>query len=60
MKFPQIFFALVIVLIGHVAGFWRMQCSYETGLGRMDPIVDPGEISSHVHTFMGGNGKASH
>ncbi|KAJ5688885.1 hypothetical protein N7462_003277, partial [Penicillium macrosclerotiorum] len=34
--------------------FWRLPCRGRTGVARLDPIVDPGEISSHVHAIHGG------
>ncbi|KAF4551144.1 Hypothetical protein D9617_14g076000 [Elsinoe fawcettii] len=35
--------------------FWRMQCPGRIMTSRMDPIVNPGAISGHVHTISGGN-----
>lgn len=43
-------------LVGSANAFWRMECRHQTGIGRMDPIMDSGEISGHVHTFTGSNG----
>ncbi|KAF2717495.1 hypothetical protein K431DRAFT_333967 [Polychaeton citri CBS 116435] len=43
-----------LALVGNAAAFWRMPCRSRTGLGRIDPIVDPGTISSHVHAIHGG------
>jgi len=45
-----------ITLAGQAAAFWRMPCRSQTGIGRMDPLVDPGAISDHVHTIHGGGG----
>ncbi|KAI6881742.1 hypothetical protein KC360_g6420 [Hortaea werneckii] len=48
--------AAVIALttfVSSASAFWRMPCRSVTGRGRMDPIVNPGEISAHVHTFHG-------
>jgi hypothetical protein len=39
--------------------FWRMPCRSETGLARMDPIMDKGTISDHVHTIAGSGSKYS-
>ncbi|KAJ5381906.1 uncharacterized protein N7496_004334 [Penicillium cataractarum] len=36
------------------SAFWRLPCRGRTGVARLDPIVDPGEISSHVHAIHGG------
>ncbi|TKX19229.1 hypothetical protein C1H76_8607 [Elsinoe australis] len=35
--------------------FWRMSCPGRIMTSRMDPIVNPGGISGHVHTISGGN-----
>lgn len=35
------------------SAFWRLPCRGRTGVARLDPLVDPGEISSHVHTIHG-------
>ena len=44
-------------IAGSANAFFRMECHHQTGYGRMDPIVDTGEISAHVHAFTGSNGK---
>ncbi|KAJ6130795.1 hypothetical protein N7512_003575 [Penicillium capsulatum] len=52
---------LLASLAGFPAGtdaFWRMPCRGQTGFARMDPIVDPGKVSSHVHAVHGGGGFA--
>ncbi|KAF4586014.1 WSC domain-containing protein [Ophiocordyceps camponoti-floridani] len=33
--------------------FWRMECPGRVGLARIDPIVNPDEISNHVHSIAG-------
>lgn len=38
------------------SAFWRLPCRGRTGVARLDPIVDPGEISPHVHVIHGGGG----
>lgn len=48
---------VALTLVSSVSAFWRMPCRSQTGKGRVDPIMDPGEISSHVHTIHGGGGK---
>lgn len=48
--------ATALALFGPAEAFWRMPCRSQTGIGRIDPIVDPGEVSSHVHTIHGGGG----
>ncbi|KAH8434523.1 uncharacterized protein LDX57_012166 [Aspergillus melleus] len=33
--------------------FWRLPCRGRSGLARMDPLMDPGEPSNHVHAVHG-------
>lgn len=48
---------LAVAMMGNgVMAFWRMPCS-RSGLARIDPIISPGEIASHVHTIHGSSGK---
>lgn len=45
---------------GLVAGthaFWRMECPGRVGLARIDPIVNRGEASPHVHSIHGSSGE---
>ena len=49
--------ATAFTLVSNVAAFWRMPCRSRTGLARMDPLMDPGEVSDHVHTIHGGGSK---
>lgn len=46
-----------LTLFIHVSAFWRMPCMGVVARGQMDPIVSPGEMSAHLHTFKGGSGK---
>lgn len=41
---------------GKAAAFFIMPCSKPVVVERADPIVNPGALSGHVHTIMGGNG----
>ncbi|OJJ07946.1 hypothetical protein ASPVEDRAFT_143405 [Aspergillus versicolor CBS 583.65] len=41
---------------GVADAFWRLPCQGRSGLARMDPLMDPGEPSYHVHTVHGSNG----
>jgi len=34
--------------------FWRLPCRGRTGVARLDPIVNPGEVSGHAHAIHGG------
>ena len=36
--------------------FWRLPCRGQSGIGRVDPLMDTGDIGAHVHTIAGGNG----
>lgn len=45
------------LLMGQADAFFRMECRGVTALARMDPLVNPGGVSSHAHTVSGGNGK---
>jgi len=38
------------------AAYWRMPCPGRVVTERIDPIIDPGQVSGHVHTVSGGNG----
>ncbi|KAI1258422.1 hypothetical protein F5Y18DRAFT_421401 [Xylariaceae sp. FL1019] len=39
-----------------VDAFWRMECRGQTGLARIDPIVDTGVVGTHSHTIQGSSG----
>jgi hypothetical protein len=45
------------LLSGSAEAFWRMPCHSRTALLRLDPIVDKGVASSHVHAIHGGSSK---
>lgn len=46
--------AVVTLLPAFSHAFWRLPCRGRTGVARLDPIVDPGEISDHAHAIHGG------
>ncbi|CAH0058879.1 unnamed protein product [Clonostachys solani] len=48
--------AACVGLLGSAQAFWRMECPGRVGLARIDPIVNPGEVSKHVHAIHGSNG----
>lgn len=48
--------ALSAGLIARANAFWRMECPGRIGLARIDPIVNPGGDSSHVHSIFGSSG----
>ena len=43
--------------LGYVNAFWRLLCHGSVGLARIDPLMNPGELSEHVHSIKGGSGK---
>lgn len=43
-------------LVPQVSAFWRLPCDFPVVVERADPVVDPGAVSGHLHTIMGGNG----
>ncbi|KAF5021363.1 hypothetical protein F66182_6591 [Fusarium sp. NRRL 66182] len=50
------FFALSTGLVGGAHAFWRMECPGRVGLARIDPIINPGDISKHAHSIHGSSG----
>ena len=50
--------AVTAASVGQVAAFWRMPCRSTTGIGRLDPIVTPGQINDHVHIAFGSGSKS--
>lgn len=56
IKISSVALALALAAT-NVQAFWRMNCLGRVDLARFDPIVAPGQISGHVHTFQGPNSK---
>lgn len=58
MRFFLRFGAAIVLMLElqqyQVNAFWRMGCSTIMN-GRIDPIVNPGKLSSHSHTIVGGS-----
>jgi hypothetical protein len=50
--------AWLALLVAPAQAFWRLPCKSPIVVERADPIVEPGAVSNHVHTIMGGNGFA--
>jgi hypothetical protein len=46
-------------LVGGAHAFWRMECPGRLGLARLDPIVNPGTSSTHVHAIHGSSSFSS-
>ena len=50
---------LLALSISPVSAFWRIACPGRLVQERIDPIVNPGAVSAHVHTIAGGDGFAA-
>ncbi|KAL4888595.1 hypothetical protein BDV59DRAFT_196323 [Aspergillus ambiguus] len=48
--------ALLGAFSSTVDAFWRLPCRGRAGLARMDPLMDPGKPSYHVHSVHGSSG----
>lgn len=46
----------LLAAASQVTAFFRLPCAAPIVIQRADPVVNPGTVSSHVHTIMGGNG----
>ena len=46
----------VLAIASQTNAFFRLPCAAPIVIERADPVVNPGQVSSHVHTVMGGNG----
>lgn len=51
--------ALLAGLAGNVDAFWRMPCRGRSGVARIDPLVNFGGISQHVHSIHGSSGMSA-
>ncbi|KAG5760064.1 hypothetical protein H9Q72_011817 [Fusarium xylarioides] len=47
--------ATLALVVSPASAFFRLPCSRPVTLQRVDPIVNPGTLSAHAHTVMGGN-----
>lgn len=57
MHSTTIYSAIAAILTLPTAhAFWRLPCVSPLVTERADPIVNPGAVSGHAHTIMGGNG----
>jgi len=45
----------LLAFINPVDAFWRMPCRARSGLARLDPLMNPGEIADHLHAIHGGS-----
>lgn len=48
----------LVLSAGIVDAFWRLECDGSVGVARIDPLMDFGGISDHVHVIKGGSGKS--
>jgi hypothetical protein len=49
-------FSLLLLAVANVSNaYWLMGLKNILTVERMDPVVDPGEVSGHVHTVFGGS-----
>lgn len=46
----------MLMLIPFSNSFWRLPCAKPITLARLDPIINYGLISPHIHTIMGASG----
>jgi len=56
IKLTAIAMACLALFPGYATAFWRLPCRGRSGLARIDPIVEPGEVSSHAHAVHGAGG----
>lgn len=57
IRLSAIAMACLALFPSYANAFWRLPCRGRSGLARLDPIVEPGEISGHVHAVHGGGSK---
>ncbi|KAJ6070396.1 hypothetical protein N7467_011715 [Penicillium canescens] len=54
IRLMAILMACFTLFPSYATAFWRLPCRGRTGVARLDPLVDPGKVSSHVHSVHGG------
>lgn len=47
--------AVLLAGTGVVDAFWRLPCQGRTGVARIDPLAQYGEVAHHAHVIHGGN-----
>lgn len=47
------FVACLAIFSQFANAFWRLPCRGRAGVARLDPLVNPGGLSYHVHTIQG-------
>ncbi|KAJ5104428.1 hypothetical protein NUU61_001775 [Penicillium alfredii] len=53
IRLSTLFLAAFALFAPLANAFWRLPCRGRAGVARLDPIIDPGKISSHVHAVHG-------
>lgn len=51
--------ATLLFFAADTHAFWRMPCRARSGLARLDPLVDFGAVSQHVHAIHGSSGMST-
>ncbi|OAA80561.1 WSC domain-containing protein [Akanthomyces lecanii RCEF 1005] len=51
--------AVLLGLAGSANAFWRMECPGRLDVARIDPIVNPNDVSAHAHSLHGSSGLSS-
>ena len=46
----------ILSFVGHSNAFWRMECRSSVGMARLDPLVYPNQLGTHVHDVFGSGG----
>ncbi|KAJ5926718.1 hypothetical protein N7516_008491 [Penicillium verrucosum] len=54
IRLTAIAMACLALFPSYTSAFWRLPCRGRSGLARLDPIVEPDEVSGHVHAVHGG------
>ena len=57
IRLTAIAMACLALFPSYTNAFWRLPCRGRSGLARLDPIVEPDEVSGHVHAVHGGGSK---
>ena len=57
MAFLTMYFISLAVFAHGVHAYWRMSCGL-IQTGRLDPVVNPGSLSGHVHKVSGANSQS--
>jgi hypothetical protein len=53
IRLAAILMACVTLFPSYATAFWRLPCRGRSGVARLDPIVNPGEVAGHAHVIHG-------